>query len=72
MGKNWLKEEMTAAVERGPYSSALEEVPMVQQHKEIDDKVKNRQCKVVLWDDIKYNPPDELNVSSVSMVPHKP
>ena len=29
--KNWSKEEMTAAVERGPHSLALEEAPMVQQ-----------------------------------------
>ena len=28
-GKNWSKEEMTAAVECGPHSSALKEAPMV-------------------------------------------
>ena len=26
---------------------------------------------MVVWDDIKDNPPDELKVSPVSMVPHK-
>merc|ERR1712129_628357 len=30
-----------------------------------------KQCKVVLWDDIKHNPPKQLNISPLAMIPHK-
>ena len=70
-GRDWTKAEVEAAIERGPHSSALEEAPMAQLKTEIEAKVKNKQCRVVLWDDIKDNPPKELKISPVSMVPHK-
>ena len=38
----------------------------------MDDKEKKRQCRVILWDDIKDNPPPELKVSPLAMIPHKP
>lgn len=70
-GRDWTIEEMTAAVERGPHSSALEPDAIEQLRGEIEEKVKAGQCKVVAWDDIKTNPPKQLKVSPLAMIPHK-
>ena len=34
--------------------------------------MKQKQYKAVLWDDIKDNPPEQLKVSPIAMIPHKP
>ena len=38
---------------------------------EVTAKDKKGQYKVVLWVNIKYNPPEELKVSPIAMIPHK-
>ena len=35
------------------------------------DKVAKGQARVVLWDDIKDTPPQQLKISPLAMVPHK-
>eukprot|EP00956_Cyclotella_meneghiniana_P025446 scaffold53123_cov73-Cyclotella_meneghiniana.AAC.1 len=70
-GKPWSKDQIWAAVERGPHVSALEEDAIAQLEGEIAEKVKARQCRVVLWDDIKDNPPEQLKISPLAMIPHK-
>jgi hypothetical protein len=62
---------MHAAVERGPHSSALDPEAIEQLKIEIAEKERIGQCKVVLWDDIKDNPPEQLKVSPLAMIPHK-
>jgi hypothetical protein len=62
-GKNWSKEQIWAAVERGPHVSALNPDSIKQLKTEIADKVKVGQCRVVLWDDIKDDPPPQLKIS---------
>ena len=44
---------------------------MEQLASEIKVKVRQGQAKVVLWDDIKDNPPEELKVSPIATIPHK-
>jgi hypothetical protein len=44
---------------------------MAQLRQEVDEKIKNGQARVVVWDDIKHNPPSELKISPVAMIPHK-
>ena len=39
--------------------------------KEVAAKVKQQQCRVVVWEDIKDNPPEQLKVSPIVMIPHK-
>jgi hypothetical protein len=68
-GKEWTKAQMWAAVERGPHVSALKPDAIKQLKTEIADKVKVGQCKVVLWDDIKENPPPQLKISPLAMIP---
>jgi hypothetical protein len=62
---------MWEAVARGPHVSALEPDAISQLESEIADKVKCGQCKVVLWDEIKHNPPKQLKISPLAMIPHK-
>jgi hypothetical protein len=38
---------------------------------EVREKVANGQARVVLWDEIKGNPPPQLKISPVAMIPHK-
>lgn len=70
-GKEWTKEEIWEAVERGPHVSALDPKAIEQLEGEIAGKVEAGQCKVVLWDDIKHNPPKQMKVSPLAMIPHK-
>jgi len=70
-GRPWTRQEMAAAIERGPHVSAMVPDAMDQLNSEVEDKVKKGQVKLVLWDDIKHNPPRELKVSPIAMIPHK-
>lgn len=70
-GQPWTKQQMGEAVERGPQVSALDPAAIEQLETEIAEKVKVGQCKVILWDDIKDNPPEQLKISPLAMVPHK-
>jgi hypothetical protein len=70
-GKPWTFDQMEEAIERGPHVSALNEVAMKILQDEVKMKAKQGQCRVVLWEDIKHNPPKELKVSPIAMIPHK-
>ena len=62
---------MQAAIEKGPHASALEPAAMLQLSSEAAEKEAKGQCKIVLWDDIKNNPPTQLKISPLAAVPHK-
>ena len=62
---------MWAAVERGPHVSSLDPAAVEQLHTKIAEKEKIGQCRVVLWDDIKDGPPEQLKISPIAMIPHK-
>ena len=70
-GAPWTRSQMQEAIEQGPHESALDPLAMEQLEREVEDKVKKNQCRVVLWDDIKENPPEQLKVSPIAMIPHK-
>ncbi len=70
-GKEWSREEMSAAIERGPHQSALTADAMMHFAHEIKEKVNAGQAKVVLWDDIKDSPPPQLKISPIAAIPHK-
>ena len=70
-GRNWTVAEMQSAIDKGPHSSALDPAAILQAKEELDDKVKSGQARVVLWDDIKNNPPEKLKISPFAMIPHK-
>jgi hypothetical protein len=70
-GKPWTKERLHAAVKRGPHASALVPDAVEQLHQELAEKERVGQCKIILWDDIKDNPPKQMKVSPIAMIPHK-
>ena len=71
MGKPWTREEMQAAIEEGPHMLDVVPEVMAELALEIEDTVRQGQAKVVLWEDIKEDPPEELTVSPTAMIPHK-
>ena len=70
-GRQWTIDEITAAVEYGNHTSAEVETARIQFRAEAVEKEKLGQCRIVNWDDIKDNPPEEMKVSPLSAVPHK-
>ena len=70
-GAPWTKEMLEAAIEKGPHVSALDEAAMEQLQQEVQAKAEIGQCKIVKWDDIKANPPEQLKISPIAMIPHK-
>ena len=70
-GKPWTKELMQAAINKGPHSSALVPAAIEQLRREVQDKVKAGQARVILWNDIKDDPPRELKISPIAMIEHK-
>ena len=51
--------------------SPLQPVAMKILAEEVASKYKKGPFKVVSWDNIKYNLPEELEVSPIVMIPHK-
>ena len=62
---------MQAAIDKGPHASALIPEAIEQLRREVAEKVASGQARVVRWDDIKHDPPPELKISPLAMVPHK-
>ena len=67
----WTVTEMQCAIDRGPHKSALHPDAISQLHEEVATKVKAKQACIVDWNDIKHNPPLQLKVLLIAMVPHK-
>lgn len=70
-GKPWMKDMMEAAIKRGPHVSALDPIAMKQLQQEVAEKVEKGQARLVAWDEIKDNPPPELKISPIAMIPHE-
>jgi hypothetical protein len=70
-GKNWTIAQIQQAIDRGPHVSALEPEAIRQLHLEVAEKVKAGQARIVSWNAIRHNPPPELKISPVAMIPHK-
>jgi hypothetical protein len=62
---------MQAAIDRGPHKSALLPDAIGQLRLEVEEKVAKGQARVVDWEDIKDNPPPQLKISPISVIPHK-
>lgn len=70
-GRPWTREQMQEAIDRGPHSSALEPDAIAQMKAEIQEKLSKNQVRLVEWDSIKDNPPKQLKISPLAMIPHK-
>jgi hypothetical protein len=38
---------------------------------EIQEKIRTQQARLVMWDDIKDDPPPQLKISPIAAIPHK-
>ena len=62
---------MQAAIDHGPHQSALAPDAIDQLQAEVAEKVHCGQARIIEWNVIKDNPPPELKISPISMIPHK-
>ena len=70
-GRPWSKEEMWEAVAQGPHQSSRSTEALAQFAAESDEKVRVGQANLVLWDNIKDNPPPHMKISPIAAIPHK-
>ena len=70
-GAPWTNAQMLAAITKGPHVSALIPDAMRQLDEEVQGKIEAGQAKIIRWNDIRDNPPPQLKISPVAMVPHK-
>ena len=70
-GPNWSKQQIEAALERGPHKSAF--LPGAREFllQETAEKQKHNYAKLVKYGDIKNNLPPNFKVSPITMIPHK-
>lgn len=71
VGENWTLELIKAAIRRGAHPSALSPEAATQLRDETLEKANQGYARLVLWDDIKHNPPANLKVSPIAAIPHK-
>ena len=69
--KLWTVEQMEVAVLREPHTSAMDKESIWILAKDVAQKEKQGQCRVINWEDIKHNPPDQLKASPTAIIPHK-
>jgi hypothetical protein len=70
-GQPWSKQEMGEAVAQGPHHLSLSPKAIVHFAKECVKKVKAGQAKLVLWGNIKDNPPPQLKILPIAAIPYK-
>lgn len=70
-GADWTREQIEAAIRRGPHPSAMNPDAKEALFAETDDKVANGYAKVIRYGDIKKHLPAKLKISPVAMIPHK-
>jgi hypothetical protein len=70
-GQPWTKEEMWAAVDRGPHWSSLSPAAVAHFAAEAAEKVRTKQGRIVSGDEIKDDPPCQLKISLIAAILHK-
>ena len=70
-GRNWTKEEIHAAVMRGPHYSVLAEEAIAHFAAEEKEKVASNQARLVCYEKFKVNLPEKKKISPIAAIPHK-
>ena len=70
-GEDWTAEQLQAAVEKGPHSSALEDNAIAQIQVEAREKVAQEFAKIYRWEDLKKDLPRALKLPPLVMIPHE-
>ena len=68
-GAPWPEEALAAAVERGPQKGVLSEEMIQLVHDNVKYQVKAGFADIYLWDDLKGDPPSNLKISPVTVIP---
>jgi hypothetical protein len=70
-GEHWTREQIEAAIEQGPHTSALtpEAVSLIEE--DVAYQVRAGYAEVVLWDSLKAKMPPQLKVSPLAVVPQQ-
>ena len=68
--KPWTLSQMEEAIDQDTHVSALQPVATKILVEEVAAKENKVQFKVILWDTIKENQPEDLNPPLISMIPH--
>ena len=71
IGRELTPDEMEAEIMKGPHSSALEDDAISQIQFEAWEKATKGFATILRWGDIKQNPPSNLKISLLAMIPHK-
>ena len=70
-GPEWSKDQIKEAIKIGSHKSVHADGAVEFLLNDTNEKVKNKYAKVVRYGDIQENPPSNLKISPVSMIPHK-
>jgi len=70
-GPKWSKDMLNAALKKGAHPSALDPIASAQLRAESLEKADQGFCRLVAWNDIAENPPQNLKISPIAAVPHK-
>ena len=70
-GAPWTTAQHDAAIRYGAHASATSPDAIAQLTKEINEKLLLSQVKLIPWTSIRHNPPRQLKISPIAMVPHK-
>ena len=70
-GSPWSEEALAAAVEHGPHKGALSEEVIQLVHDDVEYQVKSGFAKIYFRDDLKGDPPSNLNFFPVTVIPQK-
>ena len=70
-GPDWTKQQIEAAINRGPHISAC--IPAARQYliKQANEQVDNGFAKIIKYSTIRNNIPKSMKISPVAMIPHK-
>jgi hypothetical protein len=70
-GPPWTKEQLDAAIAYGAHVSATSPDAIAQLSDALNEKLQLAQVKLVPWMSIQQDPPRQLKISPIAMVPHK-
>ena len=68
-GAPWSEEVLAAAVEHGPHKGALSEEAIQLVYNNVEYQVKAGFAEIYFWDDLKGDPPSNLKISPVTVIP---
>eukprot|EP00978_Attheya_sp_CCMP212_P031577 scaffold119933_cov29-Attheya_sp.AAC.6 len=68
-GPEWSPDTCGLAIEKGSHRGAMTAEAIELVHEDVKYQVDTGFSRIVLWDDIKHNPPAKLKVSPLAVIP---